>query len=311
MLMPPLRPGDLVDVVAPASQCTRANLNRGVKALEAMGLRARVPRDLFAPSLLFSNTDAVRLKHLKAAFYAEDSKLVWCLRGGYGSLRLLPEMARWRRPQQPKLLLGFSDITSLHTFVHQQWGWPSLHGPMVERLGRELMGAPERREVKQILFGEREVEIFKGLRPLNSTARRGGVVRGEVCGGTVAVLQSGLGTPYALKPRGRILFLEDVEERPHKIDRMLTQFAQAGWFEQARAIVFGRFQLSEGADRRGLWRDVIPRFAAACKLPVFAGLPVGHDPKRQRTLSFGTRAELHLGRSGVLEVATGIAAAKD
>ena len=121
--------GDIVDVIAPASPCLPADLERGLAAARALGLEPRVPRHFFAKSMLFANTDQKRLEHLRAAVYAADSKLIWCVRGGYGSIRLLDAMARWPRPKRPKILLGYSDVTTLHAFVNQRWGWPSLHGP--------------------------------------------------------------------------------------------------------------------------------------------------------------------------------------
>lgn len=299
----PLVEGDIVDIVAPASRCSEEDVQRGIAAVRALGLVPRVPKDLFTRSILFSGKDETRLRHLRDALYARDSKLIWCVRGGYGSLRLLPEMRRWRKPAHPKVLLGYSDITSVHAFLNQEWGWPSWHGPMVERFGRGTMPARDSKELVGLLFGKISEVSFSRLRPLNSAARRSGAVRGRVVGGNMAVLQSSLGTPSALKPgRGQILFFEDIGERPHRMDRMFTQFAQAGWFERVGAVVLGSFQLEGDVDRRQLWSDVIPRFAASVRVPVVAGLPVGHDPVRQRVLPFNTPARLDLGRGGRLTV---------
>ena len=299
------QPGDLVDVVAPASPCLPADLERGLAAARALGLRTRVPENFFAKNSLFANTDQKRLAHLRAAVEAEDSNLIWCVRGGYGSIRLLEQMAKWPKPKRAKTLLGYSDITTLHAFVNQRWGWPSLHGPMLERLGREV--APgERRQQLDVVFGRRTEVTFPGLKPLNAAAARARTLRAPVLGGNAAVLQSSLGTPFALDPRGAILFLEDIGERPHRVDRMLTQFRQAGWFDRARAVVFGYFQVSTDEDRRQLRRDVFPRFAAEVRIPVLSGLPVGHDPRRQLTLPLNTAAELTLGPAARLRVKTGL-----
>jgi muramoyltetrapeptide carboxypeptidase len=255
--------------------------------------------------MLFANTDERRLAHLRAAVYAEDSNLIWCVRGGYGSIRLLEGMARWPKPRRAKMLLGYSDVTTLHAFVNQRWGWPSLHGPMLERLGRAV--APSERKFQlDVIFGRRAEASFGALKPLNHAARAARVIRAPILGGNAAVLQSSLGTPFALDPRGAILFLEDIGERPHRVDRMLTQFRQAGWFDRARAVVFGHFQLAAEADRRQLRRDVFPRFAAEVKIPVLGGLPVGHDPRRQLTLPLNTPAVLSLGPRGSLRVRTGL-----
>jgi len=309
VLLEPVRQGDIVDVVAPASRCAPAELKNAVRLLLEMGLVPRVPKDLFAKSLLFSNSDEVRLRHLRKALYAPDSSFVWCVRGGYGALRLMPEISKWRRPSRAKIFLGYSDITTLHAHFNQKWGWPTLHGPLLDRFGRQAMSPGEHRQLFGMLFGEVAVTEFFKLQPMNMAARRSGAVRGPIVGGNLTVLQSGLGTSSSLRGGGHILFLEDTGERPHRVDRMLSQFAQAGMFKGVRAVVLGYFQLSDVKDRRGLWNDVLPRFASSMKIPVLSGLPVGHNQDKQYTLPFNTPAVLSLGRAPHLLVKSGIAPA--
>ncbi len=306
MKLQPVKAGDIVDVVAPASKCAPKELRKAIAAIRALGLKPRVPKDLFGRSELFSNSDSVRLKHLKAAVRARDSKLIWCVRGGYGAIRLMPQVEKWPRPKQAKVFLGFSDITTLHAHFNLKWNWPTLHGPLMDRLGRDAMSPAEKRELLNMLFGRKPSVEFSGLRPMNAAARKKKKIRGAVLGGNFTVLQSSLGTPSAFKPRRCILFLEDTGERPHRVDRMLSQAAQAGWFKDVRAVVFGYFQLNDAKDRRVLWSDVMDRFAKSVKVPVLRGLPVGHDPKKQFTLPFNTPAVLETGRRGRLTVETGI-----
>lgn len=302
-----LQPGDIVDVVAPASRCSPGELKAGIRFIQSLGLVPRVPRDLFGKKMpLFANSDRARLQQLKKALYAPDSKMVWCVRGGYGSLRLMPEVRKWKRPPRAKIFLGYSDITTLHAHLNQAWKWPTIHGPMVERAGSGRMSAAEKRALLSLLFGRADRLEFPGLRPLNAAARRARVVCGTLWGGNMAVLQSALGTPSALKPNGHILFFEDIGEAPHRVDRMLAQFMQAGWFKHTKAIIFGHFLLSDAKMKRDLWQDVIPRFAASVRFPVLKGLPVGHNPKVQMPMPFNTKAVLHTGPRGRLIVESGI-----
>lgn len=306
MRLEAIEPGEIVDVVAPASACTREELKLGIRALREMGFKPRVPKDIFGKSLLFSNSDEKRLAQFKKAIFANDSRFIWCVRGGYGAIRLMQQIERWRKPKHAKILLGYSDITTLHVYLNQKWGWPTLHGPLLDRLGRNSLTPSERKELFGLLYGKQSEVIFKNLKPMNRAARSNKTLRASVVGGNMTVLQSGLGTESALKPKGEIIFFEDTGERPHRVDRMLTQFAQAGWFDKARAVVLGQFILQNPKDRRGLWQDVFPRFAASVKIPVLKGMPVGHDPRAQRTLPFNTKAELHLGAKATLTVDSGI-----
>jgi len=287
-----LKNNDIVDVIAPASQCDPRELRAGLEAIRELGLRPRVARNLFGKSELFSNADKVRLAQLKAAIYNPDSPLIWCVRGGYGAIRLMPQVTKWPKPRRGKILLGYSDITSLHVHVNQKWGWPSIHGPLIDRLGRGDMAARERKSLLDMLFGRATHVTFGNLRPLNARARQMSTVQAPVVGGNMMVLQSALGTKSALNPRGKILFFEEIGERPHRMDRMLTQFAQNGWFQGARAVVFGHITIADARDRRIIWNDVIARFAKDVKIPVLCGLPVGHSKKVQMPLPLNTTALL-------------------
>jgi muramoyltetrapeptide carboxypeptidase len=307
LLIPALQPGDIVDIVAPASKCSVAELKAGVKRVEQLGLTARVPSGLFGKSVLFSNSDTKRLAQLKRAVFARDSRMIWCVRGGYGAIRLMPEILKWRTPRYPKIFLGYSDISTLHQHFNQKWGWPTLHGPLLDRFGRESTSEKETAELLGILGGRLRSVEFSGLVPMNAAARRARVIRGPVWGGNVAVLQSGLGTPGAISGRGGILFFEDTGERPHRMDRMLVHMVQAGVFLGCKAVVLGDFILKDPKDRRNLWNDVFARFASEIGIPVLKGIPAGHGPDLQRTVPFNTRAVLRLGARGAsLVIDTGI-----
>lgn len=299
---PVLNRGDIVDVIAPASACRRSELNGAIKWLKAQGFQPRVPINIFSRGhATFAQTDEVRFAHLKRALLAEDSKAIWCVRGGYGALRLMPQLARIKKPKFAKIIVGYSDITTLHSYFNGAWAWPTLHGPLLDRFGRKANRTKETREVLALLRGTLEDIRFAGLSPVNSLARKKRKIRGPLVGGNIAVLQSSLGTKYAYRPQGHIVFFEDIGERPHRLDRMLTQFLQAGYFERARAVVFGSLLVNDVKDRRLIYQDVLPRFASALKIPVLTGLPCGHG-KVQRPLPLLTNAQLELGSNPKLTV---------
>ena len=191
----PLSEGDIVDIIAPASSCAPERLDGAIRFLSAWGLKPRLPRKIFGRDVICASDDATRFDHLKQALFAEDSHAIWCLRGGYGSIRLIPELRKLRKPSkmQPKLFLGLSDITSLNVFLNQEWGWSTLHSPMLDRLGRNESKPQYLRELKQVVFGDVNKISFSGLKPLNEAARnRSGLVTGVVTGGNIMTLQSSL-----------------------------------------------------------------------------------------------------------------------
>lgn len=300
-----LKPGDIVDVVAPGSACRPDELKRAVDFIKSWDLVPRVPKDLFQKvSPICSNSDEKRFLFLKQALLAKDSKVIWCIRGGYGSLRLMPRLSRMKAPRQSKLVIGYSDITTLHSYLNFQWQWPSIHGPLLERFGNGQNQPRETRELQDLIFGRLDKVVFKGLKPMNEKARESRQVRSSVVGGNMAVIQSSLGTPWQMQAKGRILFFEDIGERPHRVDRMLVQLSQAGLFKGIRGIVFGNFLLSDPADSRMLWKDVLVPFAKQMPVPVLKGLPAGHGAV-QRPVPLMTSCQLQLGEKASLLIESG------
>jgi muramoyltetrapeptide carboxypeptidase len=289
----PLKPGDLVDLVAPGWPCTEAELQEGIRKMESWGLRVRRPEGLFG-------SDQVRLQSLREALEAKDSKAIWCARGGYGSLRLMPTLMGWKRPSRCKLFVGYSDITTLHLWFNQKWGWPTVHGPLVDRLGSAKFHESDELNIKNLIF-ERPDEastkgsgalVFDGLDRLNEIA--GGKLEGPILGGNLTVLTSAVGTRGLSAMRGAFLFLEDTGERAYRIDRMMQQLLQSGSLKGVKVVLLGQFL--GGVDKDGVSRvtDYWKGLAQMLSIPVIAGLPVGHGDTNQ-CLPLGTSARL-LGR---------------
>ena len=300
-----LQYNDTVDIIAPASNSPTNRLEDGVHWVSGTGLVPHVPHDIIKTDLFFAAPLEIQLEHMKRALYS-DSKAIWCLRGGYGSMRLIPHMLKWKKPKRPKLFIGFSDITSLHLFFNNHWNWPTIHGRTISQMHPEKKDSPDRKLLEDIIFGKKDEMTFKGLRPLNEAAKKAGIVKGKITGGNLRIIQSSLGTNWELKPKGKILFIEDVAERGYSVDRMLEQMIQAKLIDKGlKAVVFGDF--TEGAEKDGrelVW-DAIDRFAARVPYPVLKGLPAGHGSETNYPVPFNTNCELKLGRSGQLTCSYG------
>ena len=297
-----LRAGDVIDVVAPGFRCTDDELRGGVAFLRALGLEPRVPGDLFGTDLLCANEDDHRYAQLRAALFTRDSRAVWCVRGGYGAIRIIERLRRLAPPREPKLFIGYSDATTIHYLLNHHWRWPSLHAPLLDRLGAGKVGAEDLTELRGVLLeGNRETR-FAELIPLNRAAKARRLVRGEVCGGNLTVLQTVLGTRLQRSHR-HILFLEDTGERGYRLDRTLQHCAQAGALRGVKALVFGNFIGGNDPDGGNRVAAVLERFAQEQDFPVFCGLPAGHG-EHQRPVFFNTRAELRCGDAGELRIET-------
>lgn len=260
----PLAPGAQVSVVAPAGPFDRPGFEAGLAVLSGR-YRPVHGEGIFAQHRYLAGDDARRLAELQAALSSADSGAVFCARGGYGAMRLLPEL---RFPAAaPKLLVGFSDITALHLAAAAQ-GWSSVHAPVLTQLGRQ----PER-SVRR-LFAILEGAIPEPLEGRSTLVP--GVVEGRLLGGNLSVLTRLLGTPFLPPLDGAVLLLEDVGERPYRLDRLWTHLRLAGAFDQVRGIVLGEFTGCEERDASYSSAEVLADLARATGLPCAAGFDVGH-----------------------------------
>lgn len=289
-----LSKGDIVDIVAPASACSEESLKLGIKWIESLGFVPRCNPHILQPDLYLSNSDEFRFQDLKKAFYAKDSKAIWCLRGGYGSFRLWPQLLKLTQKAPPKLLIGLSDITSMHQFVNQKWQWPSLHASLLDRVGQNKLPAANEKELVNVITGELDAVEFVDLTPMNDFAIKKKVIKGTVRGGNLCTFMVSVGTKLQTKYTKKdkvILFFEDIGERGYKVDRFLQHLSQAGVFDNVAAIVFGDFVDGLEASGQSLVHETLARFAKQCKFPVFSGVETGHGVI-QRPLFFNTPAML-------------------
>jgi muramoyltetrapeptide carboxypeptidase len=279
-----LKEGDQIAIVAPASPFSREEFTRGVAEIERLGFEPVFDDSVFAKECGYlAGPPQVRAAALTKYWTDPAVAALLAVRGGYGSVHLLPLLDRERIVAEPKLFIGYSDNTSLLSWLTCQCGITALHGPMIE--GRLAGGAGyDRHSFLQLLSGGRQLRLApEGLRVL-----RDGDANGPLFGGTITQLVASLGTPFAFDPPdGCILFLEDVNERPYRIDRMLTQLQLSGVLGRARAIVFGEMR---GCDEPGgnvTVLDAIARTTRACAGPVIVGFPSGHTTGPIWTLPLG------------------------
>lgn len=284
----PLQPGDLVAIAAPSGAFSEDRLRRGEASLEARGYRVRrylPPR----PHRYFAGTDAERLRSLHDAFADPEVRAVFTARGGYGASRLLGGLDGDLLAQSGKPLIGFSDLTVLHLFLHAR-GARSIHGPVVTRLGEE----PE--ESRERLF--RMLEESSPPPPLRGRTVVEGMAEGPLVGGCLSLLASLVGTPHLPRLDGCILFLEEVGEAPYRIDRLLTQLRDSGVLEGVAGVAIGELTDCDGPLARGA--EVAQEILCELGKPMIVDLPFGHG-ERNLALPHGAPARIEGGALHFLE----------
>jgi muramoyltetrapeptide carboxypeptidase len=284
-----LRPGDLVGVCAPSSPFDPERLERGVAGLEAMGFAVRVAPRARERRRFTAGTVEDRLSDLHALFEAEDVRAVVCARGGAGAGWLLPRLDGRLLAGHPKPLVGYSDATFLHLFL-QRLPMVSFHGPMVTW---ELADAAFDGESWSAALTAGAAPYASG--PDDLVSLREGAGEGRLLGGCLSVLAAAAGTPWALRPdaEGTILFLEDVDERPYRLDRMLLQLRESGALLGVRGVVFGDMKgCNPPTAADWTLEDVILEALAGLDVPIALGLSSGHASSPNVTLPLGVRARL-------------------
>ena len=282
-------------VVATGFAVEADRLASGLARLRRLGFRVMPGDHVRDHHGYLAGEDDARAADLVRALRAPDVRAVWFARGGYGTSRILDRVP-WRDlARQPKILVGYSDLTALFAPAVDRAGALCLYGPVLAELGdRDAWHAPS---LRRLLAGQ-PVEFR--LSAANVLAH--GRARGRLVGGNLTVLSHSCGTPYEPDCRGAILFLEDVGEPTYRIDRMLTQLAHAGWLRGVAGVVLGQIQATRRRrfppDR--VLDDVLAEAFLALGVPVVRGIVAGHVAKK-RTLPIGGTAEIDT-RAGMLRV---------
>jgi len=282
-------PGSRIAVVSPASPFAREEFDRGVEELRRLGYEPTYDEDVFARSGYLSGAAELRAAAFSRAWSDPSIAALIAVRGGYGSVHMLPLLDAELIRKTPKPFIAYSDNTSLLSWLTCQCGITALHGPMIE--GRLAKGAEGYDRDSMLAF--LQDGAGRMLAPDALAVMRGGEAAGPLFGGTLTQLGASLGTPYAFDPpAGCILFLEDVNERPYKLDRILTQLRLAGILQRARALVFGEMRGCDESGGQPCALDVIRTFAQEFSGPVITGFPSGHTTGPCWTLPLGVRVRV-------------------
>jgi muramoyltetrapeptide carboxypeptidase len=285
-----LQRGDRVAVIAPASPFAREEFAPGLDELRALGFEPVHDETVFDRLGYVAGTPESRASAFRSAWEDPSIAAVFTARGGYGSVQVLPFLDPDATARHAQAFIGYSDTTSILTWLTQRCGIVSFHGPMIERrLARGEAGYDRDTFIRCLCRPEPAGAITHP----QMTVVQPGAASGVLTGGTLAQLTASLGTPYAFDPpAGCVLFLDEVGERPFRIDRMLTQLRLAGLLGRASAVVFGELPRCDEPGGQPRARDVIANVMRGFPGPVLFGLPSGHTDGPTMTLPLGVRARV-------------------
>lgn len=304
-----LKPGDVIMVTAPAKPLDRDRVERAARRLETMGFQVIIPDNLYRKRGYLAGTDEERASEIMAAFSNPKVKAIFPGTGGFGTTRFLDRLDYDVIRRNPKILIGFSDITGLHLAIQQKTGLVTFHSPVLMfGLGNVGNLSPFSAEcfwralLKEKYFDKEGQPFTPGYDyPLGSKMRSmrtlvPGVARGRLTGGNLSLVCALMGTPYEIQTEGRILFLEDVGEEPYRIDRYFSQLRLAGKLDAAAGIILGVFSGCEPRNPAASLslEQVFEDYFADLGVPVLMHFPVGHTGDNA-TLPMNVLAELDAG----------------
>ena len=280
----PLRRGGKIGLVAPAGCVDDELLFAGVQAVQQEGFQVELAPAVHDRKGYLAGDAEKRARDLEDFFFRADLDAIFCARGGFGSIQLLPYLTD-RIRSHPKIFAGYSDVTILLNWLLQRCGIVTFHAPMVAMDFARGLTQRSRDHFWGTLTGEKwmwQVAVGEIIRP--------GKVQGEMMGGCLSVLVTTLGTPYEIDTVDKLLFLEDVGEKPYRVERMLTHLKMAGKLEKLAGLVFGDFTQCNGEGPRDI-RAIVGELFHKAPYPVVMGMPAGHG-QENLTLPFGVAMAL-------------------
>jgi len=294
---PALRRGDTVGIVAPASYFKREDFEAGYEALRQMGYKPVYSDSIFERDLYFAGSVERRARELQEMFGREDVKAILCARGGYGSNYLLPRLDLRAIAAKPKIFVGYSDLTSLLTYICDSVPMVTFHGPMVAKDFARPDGIDLPSWQSAVEGGANWELGFGADSGVKSLVQ--GSAEGLLYGGCLSMLAESLGTPYEIRTEETILFIEDLAAKPYQVDRMLMHLKLAGKLAGVRGIIFGEMlDCIQGPNQGFTLEEVVMRVMGDLKVPVAYGLRSGHVSRQNVTLPMGVQVSLNVGNSG-------------
>lgn len=285
--------GDTIGIIAPSSPVPQDALEKSLEIFTEYGYRVKLGKTVHEQYGYLAGTDEARAHDVNRMFADPDVDAIFCLRGGYGSPRILDRIDYECIRKNPKIFVGYSDITALHVAIHQKTGLVTFHGPMVA----ELVKSPHPLTwptLFQHLTSCGPVGRYAEPRDMFQYTLTAGVAEGQLVGGNLCLLVALLGTPYEIDTKDKILFLEDIGEEPYSIDRMLTQLKLAGKLHSAKGIVFTDLSEAEPKQYKNsltieqLLTDIVQPIG----IPSYYGLKAGHC-QPNLTMPYGIYARLN------------------
>lgn len=296
-----LKLGDTIGIISPASPEKIEIIDKGIETIESLGFKVKIGKNLYSKKGFFAGGDLERAKDIMDMFLDDDVKLILCMRGGYGSMRIIEYLNFEEIKNHPKLFMGFSDITTLLNNIYEKSNLITFHGPMVSSNILETFTLKSFMDTLTLPKNEFIIDNPDHL-PLECSVN--GIAEGQIVGGNLCLICSTLGTPYEIDTKDKILFLEEIGEAPYKIDRMLTQLLLNNKLQNCKGFILGQFKDCglPNYDRSFTLEEVLEDRIFSLKKPTLNHFMSGHSyPKLTLPIGANVRIDCNIGEIKILE----------
>jgi muramoyltetrapeptide carboxypeptidase len=251
-----------------------------IKSIEAFfiehNFKISFSNNLLGEDIICANTDKQRSIDLIDALLDPQVDIVMPVRGGYGCSRIIENLHKIQKPEKEKVFIGFSDCTVIHSFLNNEWDWPTIHGAAgKEFISETIFQNTKDKTLHALLNGWDSIKTPR-ITPLNDQAKKISTLHGKVIGGNLCLVEASIATCWQIQASNKILFLEETGERGYRVDRMLVHLIQSGMFKDAHAIILGDFLGGKENDGSRTINSVLERFAQETHVPVFKINGYGH-----------------------------------
>ena len=289
-----LKLGDTIGIIAPASPTTKEKVKKSCDKLNEMGFRVKIGKSVYERYGYLSGTDDIRAADINDMFEDKKVKGIICIRGGYGTPRILDLIDYEIINNNPKVFVGYSDITALHIAINQKSDLVTFHGPMVASDMIEGFSIFSRDNLLKSIMNKEPISKISNPEGEEILTINGGIADGIIIGGNLSLIVDTIGTPYEINTMDKILFIEEIGEQPYNIDRMLNQLRLSGKLQEAKGIILGDFNNceTENPEENLILEQIINDQIKSIGKPTIYNLQAGHcNP--MLTLPFGVKVRLN------------------
>jgi len=289
----PLKKGDTIGVIGPSSPTPIERIEATIEEIQSLGFKVIMGESCYSAHGYLSGSDELRAKDVNEMFNNKNVDGIWCIRGGYGTPRILDKIDYNMIRLNPKVFIGYSDITALHIAINQKSELVTFHGPMASTELFHKIDDFTLECLNKNIMDNQALGLINNPKDIEIQTLVAGKCKGKLIGGNLSLVSGTIGTPYEVDTKGKILFLEDIDEEPYKIDRMLTQLKLSGKLDDAEGFIFGDWNncVAEEPEKSLTLMEIFNELIVPLGKPTIYNLMAGHC-KPMITLPFGVNARL-------------------